>query len=70
MMLLQQFLNELILIKCYSNGIFIHLKLCCPRDSQRQVMEKLFKFDKMEVNDFKILLIDVMFYLLFVKKLA
>ena len=33
------------------------------RDPQLQVSEKSFRFDKMEVNCFQILLIDVTFYL-------
>ena len=33
------------------------------RDPQLQVSEKLFRFDKMEVNSFQILLVDVTFYL-------
>ena len=40
------------------------------RDPQLQVSENYSRFDKMEVNDFEILLVDVTFYLWYVLKLA
>ena len=45
--------------------ILTHLKLCLASSEW-----KLFRFDKMEVNDFKILLINVTFYHYHVKKLV
>ena len=47
----------------YLIWIFTHLKLCLADAIHNFNEWRLFRFDKMEVNCFQILLIDVMFYL-------
>ena len=47
----------------YLNGIFTQLKLCLANAIHNFKWVKIIKIDKMKVNYFQILLIDVAFYL-------